>query len=667
MNTRSRLIFLIAIMAVVSLLATGSVFYILYQSWVSDMTDRLLKGAQNHARIVEVFVREHPLEPEKALPLIEEAHERMLEARQSAELLLVRRRGEQIEFLLAHRSGQHLELQPVPFEGPLAEAARSGLRGQSGTLVGLDYRGQRVIAAYEPVRQTDWAVVYKVDLAEVQAPFLRAALFGVLFDFGLVLLAAVLFIRFSDPLVQRLEESEQHHRALFDQSFQLLWTLKPDGTVLEANRTALDTAGVIESAVCGRPFWETRWWAGLLAEQQRLEWAVAEAATGNLARLELESHGFGKRTLTLDLSLKPVTNRKGQVVLLNAEARDITERKQAERELAERTAYLKALVENSPLGIVAHDAEGRVKLCNPAFERLFGYRSEDIAGKPVDNLISAGEGAAEAERITRQVVAGEIVRVRTQRRRSDGTLVDVEIHGVPLNIGGESAGGYGLYEDITERLRAEREIAERTAFLNALIENSPLAIVSIDPEERVEHCNPAFERLFGYRLEEMTGKPIDDFVAPGELAPEALNLTRQAVRGEIGHAVTQRGTKDGRVINVEVHGVPLVVNGKLVGGYALYQDVTERRRAEEEREKLLVELQGALANIKTLSGLLPICASCKKIRDDQGYWSQIESYISAHSRAEFSHGICPECAKQLYPEHYHKMFPELHEDKKAGE
>jgi hypothetical protein len=79
-------------------------------------------------------------------------------------------------------------------------------------------------------------------------------------------------------------------------------------------------------------------------------------------------------------------------------------------------------------------------------------------------------------------------------------------------------------------------------------------------------------------------------------------------------------------------------------------DVTDHKRAEEEREKLIHELQDALGKIKTLSGLLPICASCKKIRDDKGYWSQIEAYIGDHSEAEFTHSICPECMKKLYPD-----------------
>lgn len=87
-----------------------------------------------------------------------------------------------------------------------------------------------------------------------------------------------------------------------------------------------------------------------------------------------------------------------------------------------------------------------------------------------------------------------------------------------------------------------------------------------------------------------------------------------------------------------------IANERLMG------EIAERKRAEEEREKLIRQLQKALAEVKTLKGIFPICASCKKVRDDKGYWTQIEAYIRDHSEAEFSHGICPECMKKLYPD-----------------
>ncbi len=87
----------------------------------------------------------------------------------------------------------------------------------------------------------------------------------------------------------------------------------------------------------------------------------------------------------------------------------------------------------------------------------------------------------------------------------------------------------------------------------------------------------------------------------------------------------------------------------------LLEEISERKKAEEQREKLVHELQEALAKVKQLSGLLPICASCKKIKDDKGYWNQIEAYISEKSEAEFTHGLCPDCAKKYY-EDIHRQY-----------
>lgn len=97
--------------------------------------------------------------------------------------------------------------------------------------------------------------------------------------------------------------------------------------------------------------------------------------------------------------------------------------------------------------------------------------------------------------------------------------------------------------------------------------------------------------------------------------------------------------------------VGLIGSAIMLGGVIFIKPVfLSIKAAEQEQRKLAEKLQDALSNVKTLKGMLPICASCKKIRDDKGYWNQIESYIHTHTEAEFSHGICPDCARKLYPE-----------------
>ena len=107
--------------------------------------------------------------------------------------------------------------------------------------------------------------------------------------------------------------------------------------------------------------------------------------------------------------------------------------------------------------------------------------------------------------------------------------------------------------------------------------------------------------------------------------------------------------KDGSVFPVEVNSSGTTIKGeRLLCSVA--RDITKRQQDEEEREKLFLELKESLAHVKTLSGMLPICASCKKIRDDKGYWKRVESYVSEHTDAVFSHGLCPDCAKKAYEE-----------------
>ena len=130
------------------------------------------------------------------------------------------------------------------------------------------------------------------------------------------------------------------------------------------------------------------------------------------------------------------------------------------------------------------------------------------------------------------------------------------------------------------------------------------------------------------------------------LASEVKHLPFVVLTGladhEVGLAAVNAGAQD-YLVKGQVTGEMLVRAIR----YAI-----ERKRIENEKAQVIVELQEALAKVKLLSGFIPICASCKKIRDDTGYWRQIESYIREHSNAEFSHSICPECSHKLYPELY---------------
>lgn len=119
---------------------------------------------------------------------------------------------------------------------------------------------------------------------------------------------------------------------------------------------------------------------------------------------------------------------------------------------------------------------------------------------------------------------------------------------------------------------------------------------------------------------------------------------------------------------IEIRAIPRFdKQNRLIGLIHVVRDITGRKRAEEEREQLIRELKDALVKVKTLSGMLPICSSCKKIRNDKGYWEQVETYIRHRSDAEFSHGICPDCVKKVYPGYYDKIINRTEKDPEAGQ
>ncbi len=159
-------------------------------------------------------------------------------------------------------------------------------------------------------------------------------------------------------------------------------------------------------------------------------------------------------TFYLWLRRRSAERRAREMALLSENVR------RSEEALRERTTHLNALIEKSPLAIVVHDSQDRVQMCNPAFERLFLYRQEEILGAKLDDLIDTEERPSEAVEITQRVLAAETVHVTTRRRRKDGTLVDVELYGVPLMVQGVPIAAFGLYQDITARKVLEDQLRQ---------------------------------------------------------------------------------------------------------------------------------------------------------------------------------------------------------------
>lgn len=189
---------------------------------------------------------------------------------------------------------------------------------------------------------------------------------------------------------------------------------------------------------------------------------------------------------------------------------------------------------------------------------------------------------------------------------------------------------------------------KRLEVLEVVLDESTDPIFNILEDGTYRYVNKAFSGAFGKSPLEVIGKRIWDIFPEDEAAKRM--------------AVVDKAFKTGETIVFDVR-IPYPTGdhyyitsvkplrgegGRVTSVVCISKNITERKQVETERERLILELQETLAKLKTVSGLLPICAQCKKIRDDHGYWTQIEAYFRDHSGTEFSHGICPDCACKLY-------------------
>jgi PAS domain S-box-containing protein len=184
-----------------------------------------------------------------------------------------------------------------------------------------------------------------------------------------------------------------------------------------------------------------------------------------------------------------------------------------------------------------------------------------------------------------------------------------------------------------------------------LVENSHDILTIRDADGRIRYTSPSVHRVLGYRQEEMIGSLGFELLHPED---------RPAVESAFAEFWKNPGARDsiqyrarhanGTWVALEVVAYNLLDDPDIRGVVLNGRDVSQRKEAEATKDQMIAELQQAAANVKTLSGVLPICASCKKIKEDD-CWQQIEAFIRDRSQLEFSHTICPECSKIWFPDH----------------
>ncbi len=333
-------------------------------------------------------------------------------------------------------------------------------------------------------------------------------------------------------------------------------------------------------------------------------------------------------------------------------SRDITEQKQAEDKRREALLYTRSLIETSLDPLVTISADGEITDVNEATVKVTGISRERLIGTDCANYFTEPEKARDGYQLV--FSKGTVTDYPLTIRHIDGRLTDVLYNAsVYKDVAGNVVGVFAAARDITRQKQAEKILKESEVKHRIVADNTYDWEFWLSPEEKFIYISPSCKRTTGHTVEEFIADPdlFRHIIHP----EDRLNLVKhrhEAVYKEKPAVLQFRIVRaDGDIRWIDHICQPVFdKDGRFLGTRGSNRDITERKKAEEEREKLINELKDALANVKTLSRMLPICASCKKIRDDKGYWSGVETYISEHTDTVFSHGMCPECEKKEYEE-----------------
>ena len=312
---------------------------------------------------------------------------------------------------------------------------------------------------------------------------------------------------------------------------------------------------------------------------------------------------------------------------------------------------LDSIIESFQDAIMVFTLEGVVVNFNKAAERIYGYSAEEIVGQPVHTLYVSIDQWAEVRGILDSLLSGQnAAPVVAKRRRKDGATIHVSItFSLVRDVDGQVIGATSVSRDITQIKLTQDAVQRSEELFHAVFDRGTVGIAMINQDCRFERVNPLFAKMLGRSEAELAGMEVAAVTHPEDI-DRGTQLITSLFRNEIPSFSYEKRyiRKNGESLWAHLTATAIPnSDGKPVLGMAMVEDISERRKFQLEREEMIAQLQTALANVKTLTGLLPMCSWCKKIRDDQGSWSEVEVYVKQRSDANFTHGVCPDCQTKI--------------------
>jgi PAS domain S-box-containing protein len=420
MSERKRIFLLITIMATSCLVVAGVTITILYRTAITEERTRLMEIAQSQARLIEAVARfdatyskDYPGGPRSAtLSQIINAHKNYLGFGKTGEFTLSEKVGNNIVFLISHRHYDLDKPKSVSFESKLAEPMRRALLGKSGTVIGLDYRGEKVLAAYEPVAELNLGIVAKIDMSEVRSPYVRAGLITVFFTVLFVSIGVGFFFRLTHPIIGQLEKRtldlkklNEDLRIEINERKQVEEVLRRSERLLKQSQEIAHLGSWELDLIKNELTWSDEvyrifgmdpkefdaTYEAFLERVHTDDRAAVEAAYSGSLDENLDTYEIEHRVVTRDTGDIRVVHEKcehirddtGKIVRSVGMVHDITDRKQSEKMIQESEAKYRLLIDNLPNIVFKGYKDWSVYFIDDRIELLSGYKKEEFNSQKI--------------------------------------------------------------------------------------------------------------------------------------------------------------------------------------------------------------------------------------------------------------------------------------------
>lgn len=319
----------------------------------------------------------------------------------------------------------------------------------------------------------------------------------------------------------------------------------------------------------------------------------------------------------------------------------------------------KVILENMTEQVYVRDLDMNILYINPAAEKLTGWSLDEATGKKCYDIFGDEKQTCKNVCPVEKAISEklDIHHHEGKLKTRSGEERDMKVSISPLRENDTMTGAIVVMEDITrlreiEKTNVKSMIAlhKNETFLSDILESIQDGISVLDKNLIIQRVNGVLEKWYENNLP-LVGKKCHVCYHGRSEPCDPCPTLRCLQSGKTEWDIVP-GLPGSRVEWLELFSFPIKDkdSSEVTGVVEFARDITQRQRSEAERKKLIRELQETLDRVKTLSGLIPICSICKNIRDDEGYWNKIEAYVQRYSEAEFSHSICPDCAKEHYPD-----------------